>query len=128
LITGFILPLHLTESNETAFHCTRDYSKSSNSENLFEYTTALSDEEIELLCEYYKNKVFIENNAYFCDLIYVLCRHGKSKNLGVWNFKKLIESNRQLLKCDISRCNGDFILPDDLDLKKTLASKIIVFN
>ena len=34
------------------------------------------------------------------DLTYVFCKHGKSKQIGVWSLKELIESNRQLKKVD----------------------------
>jgi cell division protein ZapA (FtsZ GTPase activity inhibitor) len=63
------------------------------------------------------------------DLIYVFGKHGKSKQMGVWSLKELIESNRQLKKCDDIKCNSsEFNRPLDGDISKTLGSKYIIFS
>lgn len=59
---------------------------------------------------------------------YAICRQGKSKSYGVWSFKKLIDSNKQLKFIDEKRADDEFyVKPENGDLESTLASKILAF-
>ena len=75
-------------------------------------------------------KAFFKNHfSYISDEAYVICKHGKSKHSGVWNLKRLIESNRQLKQIDELKCNeDDFVRPRDGNIGATLSSKVLIFN
>ena len=91
--------------------------------NLLNLIDSLKSEQIENLIGNYES--FFKLN----DLIYVFGKHGKSKQMGVWSLKELIESNRQLKKCDDIKCNSsEFNRPLDGDISKTLGSKYIIFS
>lgn len=111
LITGFLLPV---ESNQL------DNLSGIKKDLLFN----LNNQQIN------KNNIDLFANYYitgFRDKIFTFCRHGKSKHYGVWNFKSLIESNKQLKEIDHLKCNDtDFIKPSDGNLQRTLAAKYLV--
>jgi hypothetical protein len=125
LITGFLLPLDLTDKNSDLIY---KKTEAETQFNVLDYTKPLQFEQIQYLRKNYENKI-LSNNKNFKDLVFVICKHGKSKNLGIWNLSKLIESNKQLKQINDSKCNRDeFVLPVDGDLSRTLSSKYLVFN
>jgi hypothetical protein len=91
--------------------------------NLLNQIDFLNNDQIENLIGNYE--LFFKSN----DLIYVFGKHGKSKQIGVWSLKELVESNRQLKKCDDIKCNlNEFNRPLDGDISKTLGSKYLIFS
>jgi hypothetical protein len=67
------------------------------------------------------------NEAMFNTLVHVICRQGKSKFYGLWEYNKLLDSNRQLRDIDQERCDpGLYVRPASGDLGTTLASRFIV--
>lgn len=74
-------------------------------------------------------KAKYESSNEFRSLIYVTCKQGKSKKLGVWKLAKLLESNRQLKEINSSKCDPlNFVLPADGDLSKSLSLRFLVFK
>ena len=123
LIIGFLLPVDLVNSEQ---FLPSDSAQRPN--EILHFTTQLAVDQIKHLRYNYENKTFANNKA-FRDLVYVVCKHGKSKNVGIWNLKKLIESNSQLREINSSKCDrSQFVLPDDGDLTKTISSKVLIFN
>ena len=108
LITGAMIPMPFSEGNI--------FEKFKSN---FVYCDATIEEE--------KSKIL---TRYFdLDKIQVICRHGKSKYPGVWNIKKLLESNKQLKLIDHKKCDdNNFVKPCNGDLSKTLANKILILK
>lgn len=126
LITGFSLPVDLSSSEASSQFLLND-NIDLNIINFIENKLTL--EQINQLISLYKNELVIFEKANFKKLIYVFCKHGKSKQTGVWSLNQLIESNRQLRKCDDIKCNlSEFNRPLDGDISKTLGSKFLVFK
>jgi len=126
LITGFLLPIDYEKSVAETFI---DFNNRPKLSHRFEkkstglnFVDSIKEEQIEAM----KND--FEENEEFRNLIYVICRQGKSKNLGVWSLGKLLESNRQLKEINTTKCDPDnFVLPSDGDLSKTLSGRFLVF-
>ncbi len=118
LITGFMVPVHFSESvSKSLVNFTE--------ENKPQGLTVVQSLELSQVQEL--RKIF-EKNKQVSDLIHVICKQGKSKNLGVWNLKKLLESNRQLREINKEKCDPvNFVLPTDMDISKTLSSKFLAF-
>ena len=77
--------------------------------------------------EYQDKMLEFFDNKSVDELVHVFCRQGKSKSYGVWNFRRLIESNKQLKEIDSKRTDDEFyVKPADGNLENTLASKILV--
>ena len=125
LVSGFSLPIDLKSTELSSSFLIND-NIDLNILNLIE--NKLTQEQINKLVDVYKKDEVINEKLNFKKLIYVLCKHGKSKQSGVWNLSQLIESNRQLKKCDDIKCNlNEFNRPVDGDISKTLGSKFLVF-
>lgn len=56
---------------------------------------------------------------------YTFNLHGKSKHYGVWDFNKLLASNRQLSTVDVKRDNQEYVIPD-ASISTTLANKALI--
>ena len=63
------------------------------------------------------------------ELLYVICKHGKSRHDGMWLLQSLIDSNRQLKLVNEAKCNLlDFVRPIDGNIEQGLASKCIIIK
>ena len=121
LITGFCLPVDLKDSQMTSLFLNDNIDL-----NILNVIDSFHLDQAENLVVNYE-KAYSEKFK-LKDLIYVFCKHGKSKQIGVWSFKELIESNRQLKKVDDTKCNlNEFNRPLDGDIGKTLGSKFLAF-
>jgi len=118
LITGFMVPVHIDESvSKTLIHFREE-----NKPQGLTFVQSLEVSQVQEL-----RKIF-ETNKQVSDLIHVICKQGKSKNLGVWSLKKLLESNRQLREINTEKCDpNNFVLPHDMDISKTLSSRFLAF-
>ena len=111
LVTGFFLPVKKNELDSVSIN--------ENKSTMINLNNKSNDELFLSL----KNKLSFQDEAY------VICKHGKSKHSGVWNLKRLIESNRQLKQIDELKCNeDDFVRPRDGNIGATLSSKVLIFN
>lgn len=122
LITGYSLPIDLSNSLLSS-----SFLKSDNIDfNLLNNIETLDSDQTNNLIQSYEQ--LINDKIKLKELIYVFCKHGKSKQIGVWNLSSLIESNRQIQKVDDVKCNStEFTRPLDGDISKTLGSKFLVF-
>lgn len=110
LITGAMIAMPFSES---------EHFQGANLDSNFVYCEAVIEEEKSKILNQYKD----------LDKIQVICRHGKSKYPGVWNIKKLIESNRQLKLIDHQKCDDtNFVKPLHGDLSKSLANRILILK
>lgn len=58
--------------------------------------------------------------------LYLICQHGKSRNLALWNFAALAQSNGSLARPDEARrACGRWRIPDDLETLR--ASVVLLF-
>jgi len=123
LITGFILPIDHDESISLTFG---NYSEEKRPCGI-EFIDSVKPEQIAKLKENYENKYYEAKR--FSDLVYVVSKQGKSKHLGVWRLKYLLESNRQLKDIDYKKCDpSEFVLPLDGDLSKSLSKRFLVIS
>lgn len=120
LITGFLVPIHFDEIvSKSLVQFTEEHKPRSLS-----FVDSLELAQVQAL-----RKIFeVNKGGTTCDLIHVICKQGKSKNLGVWSLRKLLESNRQLKEINLEKCDPlNFVLPADKDLSKTLSSRFLAF-
>lgn len=118
LVTGYLVPVHI---DDIALKPIINFSDE-NKPNGLTFVESLELAQVTALREAYKN------NKVVSDLIHVICKQGKSRHLGIWNLKKLLESNRQLKEINEEKCDPiNFVLPPNKDLSKTLSSKFLVF-
>jgi hypothetical protein len=121
LITGISFPIDLNDKQMTSMFLNDNIDL-----NLLNLTDSFQMDQIDNLVVNYE-KAYTQKLT-LKDLTYVFCKHGKSKQIGVWNLKELIESNRQLKKVDDVKCNlNEFNRPLDGDIGKTLGSKFLAF-
>lgn len=118
LVTGFLLPIN---HNDSVSKKLIDYDDETKPIGI-NFIKSLKYEEIHSI------RSIFESNQTFRELVYVICKQGKSKNLGVWRLEKLLESNRQLKEVNSNKCDPiNFVLPPDGDISKTLSSRFLVF-
>lgn len=123
LITGFILPIDHEEPISLTFGKNTEENRSHG----IEFIDSVKTEQVIKLKENYENKYFDAKK--FSDLVYVVSKHGKSRHLGVWRLKHLLESNRQLKDIDYKKCDpSEFVLPLDGDLSNSLSKRFLVIS
>ena len=119
LITGFLVPISFDEKISKSII---DYTEENKPVGIH-FIKSLKKNELNSL------KQKFENNQTFRSLIYVICKQGKSKNLGIWSLEKLLDSNRQLKEINSSKCDPfNFVLPLNNDLSKSLSLRVLVFK
>jgi hypothetical protein len=133
LVTGFVLPIE--SSKLDTIRLSADTSSSSNQDEPSQGLIDLNkisinyNKLLELYRDDYLDRKVGQENKQLASLIHVVCRQGKSKYYGLWEFGRLLDSNRQLRDIEQERCDdGLYIRPQNGNLQQTLASKIIVIN
>ena len=109
LITGYVFPFEPIQYESLS--------------NLSQDTSII---DLNSVSELFDVKSLVRNN-HDDKKLFVICKHGKSRQSGVWNLKSLIESCRQLKEVGDNRDSKDYVLPSGGDIQKTLSSKAIVF-
>jgi hypothetical protein len=116
LVTGFLVP-NITSTEPS------DPENNEPSTRFLSTQEQLNQDTLNRLLADYMHERSLANK------IYVLCKHGKSKHSGVWTFASLIESNMQLNSVNEEKCKVDeFVRPLDGDIRRGLASKVLIFN
>jgi len=60
--------------------------------------------------------------------LYLFARQGKSRHIGLWKYRELLQSNRNLVEVGLSMtCSGDYVIPDG-GIKEGLCSKVLVLS
>ena len=63
-----------------------------------------------------------------CGELYLFARQGKSKHIGLWSYKELLQSNRNLVEVGPwMTCSKDYVIPDG-GINKGLCSNVLVLS
>ncbi len=130
LVTGFVIPVE--SSKLELIQTSKVVSSNVDEPNQRLIDLKTSDVDYKKLLEVYRdnylNRKDTDEKCQLASLIHVIARQGKSKYYGLWEFERLLDSNRQLRDIEQERCDDNFyIRPQSGNLQDSLASKIIVF-
>jgi hypothetical protein len=131
LIVGYLLPVEaqIVEKYSTTTINNNNDRLSSLFFHLNAQQVQLDQADREILSKKYTSSMKNGDELLFANRdVHVICMHGKSKHMGVWRLKSLLNSNKQLEEIDHEKCSDElFVKPIDGDLKQTLSSKALVF-
>ena len=66
-----------------------------------------------------------DNSAYLLHSLFVFARHGKSRHLGLWRYRDLVASNKNLFEVGPHRTTGKYTVPEG-GIVDGLCSKVLV--